>query len=44
MLGRQNELEAAAAARLGLQLDPAAERDRELVRNRQAEAGTGVVA
>jgi hypothetical protein len=44
VLGRENELEAAAPAGLRIKLDTAPERDRELVRDRQAEAGAGVVA
>src|SRR3954465_588409 len=41
--GRQDELEAAAVPRLGIELDAAAERRRQLVRNREPEAGAGVV-
>ena len=41
---RQHQLEAAAATRLGVELDPAAERNRELARDRKAETRPGVVA
>src|SRR4029453_17963001 len=42
--GRENELEAAAAARLRVELDRAAESDRELVSNRQSKPGARIVA
>ena len=40
---RQDELEPAALPRLGFELDAAAERGGELVRDREAEAGARVV-
>jgi hypothetical protein len=43
-LRREDELETAAPAGLGLEVDPAAERDRELTRDREAEASPAAVA
>src|SRR3954447_892627 len=42
-LHRQHELEAAAVPGLGRELDPSTVRDRELARDRQAEAGATVI-
>src|SRR6266536_4102687 len=43
-LGRQHELEPAALARLGFELDPPAQCEGELARDRKPEARPGVVA
>jgi hypothetical protein len=43
-LRREDELEPTASTGLGLEVDPSAERDRELTRDREAEASPAAVA